>query len=412
MRSTLLHLAPFLSTVISAGCDSVPVPPSTFTARDSAGVHIVESTAPAWAPGDGWTVGEEPSVHIGVIDGSEEYQFTAIAGLWRVPEGGFSVADVQSAEVRFFDTAGVFRGSFGRQGGGPGEFQRLVAAYPYRGDSIAAWDVSRRFSVFDSDGQYGRSFTLSLAPPTRIGSSGPMFQAPGGLSGVFPDGALLVTPQVILQGPPGEPIPREVTLLIYSADGDSLRSMGPFPGPDFTMPNFSRGAVNLSAPFPPQLVTFPGRAGLYVGASRDLEVQRLQSDGTLDLLIRASHRSLTLTDEHRDTFEDSERGRLAESASAEQLEVLLAAVEYPETVPPYSQLLVDSEDHLWVRDYKISGTPGPEVWSVFGPEGQLLGALRTPERLQVRQIGADFILGVWTDELDVRYIRMYTLERL
>ena len=40
-----------------------------------------------------------------------------------------------------------------------------------------------------------------------------------------------------------------------------------------------------------------------------------------------------------------------------------------------------------VRDYKIRGTPGPEVWSVFAPEGQLLGTLETPERLQVRQIG-------------------------
>ncbi len=110
-------------------------------------------------------------------------------------------------------------------------------------------------------------------------------------------------------------------------------------------------------------------------------------------------------------FKDSERERRPESASSEELERALASVEFPETVPPYSQLLVDSEDHLWVRDYKIRGTSGPETWSVFAPEGQLLGTLQTPERLQVRQIGADFILGIWTDELDVSYVRMYALER-
>ncbi len=59
----------------------------------------------------------------------------------------------------------------------------------------------------------------------------------------------------------------------------------------------------------------------------------------------------------------------------------------------------------------MSDTPGPETWSVFSTEGRLLGTLETPEHLQVRQIGVDFILGIWTDELDVSYVRVYTLER-
>ena len=158
-------------------------------------------------------------------------------------------------------------------------------------------------------------------------------------------------------------------------------------------------------------MSFPSRTGLYVGSSRDFEVQRFRLDGVPDRLIRSSHRSLVLTREYRDIFEKSERERLAESASRQEFARAFAAVEFPETVPPYSQLLVDSEDHLWVRDYKIRGTPGPEVWGVFAPEGQLLGTLETPESLEVRQIGADFILGIWTDELDIKYVRMYTLER-
>ncbi len=82
---------------MSVGCDSVSPPPSKFTVRDSAGVQIAESTAPAWAPGEAWTVGGEPAVHIGAIDGREEYQFTIIAGVWRVPDGGFVVADGRAA---------------------------------------------------------------------------------------------------------------------------------------------------------------------------------------------------------------------------------------------------------------------------------------------------------------------------
>ena len=405
---------PIVVALLSVACDSAAPPTPTFTVRDSAGVQIVESTAPAWAPGDAWTVGAEPAVHIGVIEGSEEYQFTIIGGVWRVPDGGFVVADTRSAEVRFFDADGMFRGSFGRQGDGPGEFRRLIAAYPYRGDSIAVWD-GRRLSVFDHGGQLGRTLTPSLTRPfPPRGDGGPMVLTGSGLQGLFPDGALLASPGMIVRitPTPGLRIPQETTLMRYSAEGDSLQSVGPFPEPELVMPAISvLGGVRLGSPFTRRVVYFPGSLGLYVGASKDLEVQRFGSDGVLDFVIRASHRSLVLTEEHRDMFKDSERERLAESASPEELERALASVEFPETVPPYSQLLVDSEDHLWVRDYKIRGTSGPEVWGVFSPEGQLLGTLETPERLQVRQIGVDFILGIWTDELDVRYVRMYTLER-
>ena len=120
---------------------------------------------------------------------------------------------------------------------------------------------------------------------------------------------------------------------------------------------------------------------------------------------------MELTDEHREIYRGFERVRLAENVESGALESALTDVVFPETIPPYIQLLVDSEDHLWVRHYKIRGTAGPELWSVFSPEGFLLGTLETPEQLQVRQIGRDFLLGIWTDELDVRYIRKYALER-
>jgi hypothetical protein len=394
---------------MSVACDSVSTPPSPFRVRDSAGVQIVESTAPAWVPGEEWTVVAEPVVHIGVIDGREEYQFTTIAGVWRVPDGGFVVADVQSAEIRFFDAGGMFRGSFGSPGEGPDEFQRLVNAYAYRGDSIAVWDARRRLKVFDGDGRLGRSVPFSVTPPMPPPGGPRVGLLVGGLNGAFPDGTFLVYPGTTFT--PGEQIPREISFLRYSAEGDSLQSLGPFSGPEVMIWESSAGGVWLPSPFPRQVMSFPGRTGTFVGASEDFEVQRFRSDGVLDLLIRASHRSLTLTQAHRDIFEDRVRGRSADSASPQALARAIATVEFPETVPPYSQLLVDSEDHLWVRDYKMSDTPGPEIWSVFSAEGRLLGTLETPERLHVHQIGADFILGIWTDELDVSYVRVYTLER-
>jgi ligand-binding sensor domain-containing protein len=93
------------------------------------------------------------------------------------------------------------------------------------------------------------------------------------------------------------------------------------------------------------------------------------------------------------------------------VERALLEVTFPQTIPAFSQLMEDSEGNLWVRHFKMRWSTGPETWSVFAPEGYLLGTVQTPEALQVRQIGTDFIAGIWTDELDIRYLRKYALIR-
>ncbi len=131
--------------------------------QDSAGVQIIESTAPAWPTGEGWTVGGEPALHIGVIEGPDEYQFMVVTGVFEV-DGRIVVGD-WSGEIRFYDDAGTFLGAFGREGQGPGEFGQLAWVRPFRVDSIFTWDQrGRRVSVFDRDGNFARSLTFPMPP--------------------------------------------------------------------------------------------------------------------------------------------------------------------------------------------------------------------------------------------------------
>ena len=59
---SLLLPAICLAFLCSCGADrNVEAGPSTYTVRDSAGVSIVESSAPAWGDGEAWTLTEEPS---------------------------------------------------------------------------------------------------------------------------------------------------------------------------------------------------------------------------------------------------------------------------------------------------------------------------------------------------------------
>ena len=46
---------------------------------------------------------------------------------------------------------------------------------------------------------------------------------------------------------------------------------------------------------------------------------------------------------------------------------------------------------------------------MFDGTGRFLGTVDTPANGFVTHIGADFVLGVWLDELDVEQVRMYRL---
>lgn len=58
-------------------------------------------------------------------------------------------------------------------------------------------------------------------------------------------------------------------------------------------------------------------------------------------------------------------------------------------------------------------TPGeePTVYDILDPEGRLVGWVFLPDQLDILEIGQDYILGLYRDELEVEYVRMYRLHR-
>jgi len=53
----------------------------------------------------------------------------------------------------------------------------------------------------------------------------------------------------------------------------------------------------------------------------------------------------------------------------------------------------------------------PTRFSLFDPSGRWLGRLELPTGGGVTEIGADYLMGIWIDELEVQTIRMYGLKK-
>ncbi|WP_419164074.1 hypothetical protein [Candidatus Palauibacter sp.] len=105
--------------LVTNGCQPGDAPiHSTFLVRDSAGIEIVESTAPEWT-GDAWRLSDTPSLVIGRMEGDERYLFGRVAGAMVLRDGRIAVLDGQSALIQVYSPEGEHIEDWGGQGEGP-----------------------------------------------------------------------------------------------------------------------------------------------------------------------------------------------------------------------------------------------------------------------------------------------------
>ena len=374
--------------------------------RDSAGVRITENARPPEGSRLPWRIGPEPTVSIGELEGEEPYMLHGAIRFARLSDGRIVVADYTSSEVRMFDASGSHLVSWGGDGEGPGEFLTLTHAAPWPGDSILAWYTSGLgISVFDSDGNHGRSFGL------RSGEE-ELWRRPRPIA-VRSDGTILSI---------NDPENADTAVVeIWDGDGALVASLGSHPHRELIVATNERGSRQLRFPaYGRELVT--GQWGDLVVASHTTryEIRAFRGDGTLARIVRREHVPRAPTQEDREAYIEEQLARATSRVPAgilemEAMEIWMRMEEttpLAEAFPAFSRVLSDAAGNLWVREYDFPREERPApLWTVFDPEGRVLGFIETPKGLRIGQIGEDYILGHARDELDVEYIQVWPLER-
>ena len=109
---------------------------------------------------------------------------------------------------------------------------------------------------------------------------------------------------------------------------------------------------------------------------------------------------------------DEARRAMLPAGLPPQLREVAELIEIPEFRPAYSKLLIDITGNIWAAGYyPRTGPEGPTEWQVFAPDGQWLGLVRTPARFTVLEIGVDYLLGVFRDDLDVEHVQLLGLAK-
>ena len=358
--------------------------------RDSAGIRIVENAQPPPGSRLDWRIGPKPAVSIGVLEGEEPHMLFGARDATRLTDGRIVVANGGSAELRFFDSNGGHLGSRGGRGEGPGEFLELGYVAPWPGDSIVAWFAPQwRMSVFDSDGNYGRTFAINDG--TRPWRFRPVAPTADGrfLAVLAPEDA------------------DTLVLELRDDQGGASTALGTHPSwePHLMHEGTDREMLYWKV-FGREPVWGLWGDLVVVGLSSRYEFRAFGADGALARIVRREHGPRTVTSADVDAHIEGRRF-FNEAGRREYRSVPVA-----EYFPAFTSIMSDALDHLWVREYDLPGEERPApLWTVFDAEGRVLGYVETPAGLSIYEIGADYILAKAVSELGVESVQVWSLER-
>jgi hypothetical protein len=154
-----------------------------------------------------------------------------------------------------------------------------------------------------------------------------------------------------------------------------------------------------------------------IRAYRSLAGERQKGRPAMQLeriIHRAPIRSLLVNDSIKTEYVAMIRARYARIAKSnpgaiESMNRELTNTKYPERYPAHNnRMYADALGNIWLQEYQVNPVRS-SLWSVFDPNGRWLGVVETPGNFTVNEIGADYVLGVYEDDLGVQYVRMYRL---
>jgi hypothetical protein len=306
------------------------------------------------------------------------------------------VADGGSSQLRFFDSAGVFLRAVGRKGEGPGEFEYLIALERCGADTLFAFDLGGRLKVFTADGALARERVLR-EPDSRI--------SPYNLA-CSPNGVFVISGWGDIRAQHRIGLYRAMTKVwLIDSEGRELADLGEHLGSE------RLGTANQSGPHPfgRSTVFAAGRDAIYLGDGERFEVRHHGHEGRLVRIQRAPAEELSISAALVDAYRE-ERVARASASRRPTVERQIREMPLPSGLPAYTSMKVDAAGYLWVERFRVPGE-SRRRWGVFGPEGEFLGHVAMPERFDVLEIGADYVLGVAKDDEDVERVRLHPLRR-
>ena len=337
-------------------------------------------------------------LEFGEIEGEDPYLFTRIESIVEDTRGRLIVADLQSHEVRVFDSEGDFLFRFGGQGEGPGELtQPCCLAF---GPEGRLWvRESTRYSVFRLEGasaEYDRGARIAhaavgmVAPITfdaesRLVDIGELITEDGSVMARLHHGAQGTVDTVIMAGPEK-----------YATGSTTVERMfGDTPITFFVHQQFG-----------PRWVHAHGPDGMWAEAiTSEYSVTRHHADGTVSRIEGPQLPGPLLSPSEHD------RAQASIDRELQRFDLRNHPFDIPDRKPLLAGIFFDRSGRLWVEK---TGAEEEEMREADVYAGSALVArYRWPRRVSVGDVPwvtGSALYGTTRDSLDVRRVARVKFE--
>ena len=414
-----LFLAVLPALACSQGSDSdTPNPDGAGTRSDSESIHRPPSADTIWR------IEPEPALVLGLSAELEAHQFHQIRGATRLSTGVVVVLDGGSRQLRAFSPGGAHLWTAGGPGDGPGEMRGPERLERLPGDTLQVQDGLSRIRYAHD----GSLVTDELLPVAELLEFGRYYAWECPVPGFVGDQVLACSGgfdagQVPRQAGPWR-VETELALLPW--DLGSIDRLGVFlveeawalpPEEPLVLPDgitVLRGGSILGYVSPPM-----SRKGLFAvgGWPRKLAVADSWGDRVQVFELVAGGALPGVTMPIRHSRRPATADEMAAAWEAAAVRIVRGSPEYlrehlppPDSVPNLDHLLVDDGGMVWVGAYRADPA-APQLYHVYDPEGRFLAQAMMPGGVEVLEIGADHVLGIARDELDVERVVVLNLVR-
>jgi hypothetical protein len=357
---------------------------------------------------------------IGELEGSDEQMFGQIESLAVAPDGAIYIFDSLVPALRKYARDGTYLNTFGRAGGGPGEYARPDAGLAVLNDGrVLLRDPGNiRISVYSPDGEYLDGWRIR-----GNGTSRPLYKDLLGNSYT----------QIVIN-PLDEVTDWQFGLVRYGPDGvpgDTLAA----PAWDYETPSLmatysSGGGTQKYLPFAPRGVwTFSPLGYMIGGIPTRYSFDLFLAPGRVLRIERTDWRPVSVAPAERTEHERIVTNMMRRVDPAWRW----TGPGIPDTKPPYTGLFVGDSGRIWVLlhqeaqqsepDLKDTDEAGaspqltwiePVAFDVFEPDGRYLGMVRAPKGFSTRPspvIRGDTVWAVVHGALDVPFVNRFVIRR-
>lgn len=305
--------------------------------------------------------------------------------------GRVFVIDGQESAVIALDADLTYHRMIGREGEGPGEFQRPARVQVLAADSVLVWDSNlQRVTVFPPDGDEP-AYAYSPGDHIRMGQVRRLSDSPGYLS--------ISSTAYMADGSDQGDTRAQVLRHVREESGELLvDDIVGYPADDALVLR-GEGYVSLAGhPFARRsyVEVLAGDRIAHV-SSDELALRVFDLDG--QVLSAFSYETTTIA------VTRAELDAAADRLSAEFGRLLREGAPY--VWPTITGLVADDEDRIWLG---IRGNDRSQVeWAAFRPDGSHALSILLPAEVEVYAVRDGRMIGVAADEMEVSRVEAYRL---